>query len=136
MSYELVGKLFKKFDTVARSEKFSTREFGMEIVDGNYNQYIGLQLINDRCSMLDAHNEGEMIKVHFDLRGREWQGKFLTNLNAWRIDKADATAVAAAPQQAAPATVTAKPVVQPAGDSGFPTMADAPVQQAEDDLPF
>jgi single-strand DNA-binding protein len=135
MSYEAVGKLFKKMETEARSEKFSKRDFALEIADGNYPQLIGFQLVNERCSIIDQFNEGDSIKVHFDLRGREWNGKFLTNLNAWRIERADASAPAVQ-AQAAPATATAKPVVQPAGDSGFPTMADAPVQQAEDDLPF
>ena len=26
------------------------------------------------------------MKVHFDLRGREWQGKYFTNLNAWKVE--------------------------------------------------
>jgi hypothetical protein len=38
--------------------------------------------------MLDNYKEGERIKVSFDLRGREWNGKYLTNLNAWRIERA------------------------------------------------
>ena len=26
------------------------------------------------------------MKVYFDLRGREWQGKYSTNLQAWRVE--------------------------------------------------
>jgi hypothetical protein len=28
-----------------------------------------------------------MLKVSFNIRGSEWQGKFYVNLQAWRIDK-------------------------------------------------
>ena len=49
------------------------------------------QLVQDKCSLLDQYQEGQKIKVSFDLKGREWQGKFFTNLGAWRIDGVDAS---------------------------------------------
>ena len=36
--------------------------------------------------MLDPFDEGQDMKVHFDLRGREWNGKYFTNLNAWKLE--------------------------------------------------
>jgi len=74
MSFEVEGKLFKKFDTESKSEKFQAREFVIE-TDGQYPQYVKFQLVQDRCSAIDPLNEGEMIKVYFDLRGRQWQDK-------------------------------------------------------------
>ena len=32
------------------------------------------------------------MKVYFDLRGREWNEKYFTNLNAWRVEKPQAQA--------------------------------------------
>ena len=65
-----------------------------------------------------------MIKVHFDLRGREWNGKYFTNLNAWRIE----AAAAAAPEVAAD--------LMP-NDEDFPSASDEPATQGyADDLPF
>ncbi len=122
MSFEVEGKLHKKFETQSKSEKFQAREFVIEINNGNYPQFIKFQLVQDRCSAIDPHNEGDMIKVHFDLRGREWNEKYFTNLNAWRIEGA-----ASAPS-AAPTT--------PAGNTDFPTVSDAPAMEADDDLPF
>ena len=87
MSFEITGKLYKKFATESKSEKFQTREFVIEIADGNYPQLVKFQLLQERCQILDNYNEGEEIKVHFDLRGREWQGKFFTTLNSWRLEK-------------------------------------------------
>lgn len=86
MSFELEGLLHKKFDTEAKSESFQAREF-VVTTDGNYPQFVKFQLTQDKCQIIDGYNEGEKVKVFFDLRGREWQGKYFTNLNAWKIDK-------------------------------------------------
>ncbi len=80
----------------------------------------------DRTAIIDDLNEGDEIKVHFDLRGRQWQEKYFTNLNAWRVEKVS--------------TNTAPPVAPAAADSfnDFPTASttDEPTAEASDDLPF
>lgn len=86
MSFEVTGKLHKVFETDQKSTTFKAREFVIEVVDGNYPQFVKFQLTQDRCELIDSYAEGSDIKVHFDLRGREWQGKYFTNLNAWRIE--------------------------------------------------
>ena len=120
-SFEIEGKLLRKYDTENKTQAFQAREFVIEIQDGNYPQYIKFQLTQDRCALLDDYQEGGPIKVHFDLRGREWQGKYFTNLNAWRLEKLSATAAATTP----PAD----------DDTGFPSAGDEPAQVNED-LPF
>lgn len=123
MAFEVEGRLHKKFDTENKTDSFQAREFVIEINNGNYPQFIKFQLTQDRCPMVDPYNEGDQIKVHFDLRGREWNGRYFTNLNAWRIENA----------AAAPAENT-----QPAGgDMSFPSASDEPaVTSNNDDLPF
>lgn len=95
MSFEVKGKLHKIFPTEQKSASFSAREFVIEL-PGQYTNFIKFQLTQDRCSLIESYNEGDEINVHFDLRGREWQGKYFTNLNAWRIE-AGATEAPAAP---------------------------------------
>lgn len=85
-SFEITGKLFKKFDTEQKTQSFSAREFVLETNDNNYMQLIKFQLTQDRCGLLDPFEEGQELKVHFDLRGREWNGKYFTNLNAWKLE--------------------------------------------------
>ena len=127
MSFETEGILHKVFDTENKTATFQAREFVIE-VDGTYPQFVKFQLTQDRCALIDNYNENDSIRVHFDLRGREWQGKYSTNLNAWRIE----SGTAAAPAAAAPSAAA------PAGD--FPTLDDAPAttggSSVEDDLPF
>ena len=86
MSFEIEGLMHKIFDTEAKTESFQAREFVISI-EGNYPQFVKFQLTQDRCGLVDSFNEGEKVKVYFDLRGREWQGRYFTNLNAWKIEK-------------------------------------------------
>lgn len=88
MALEVEGVLHKKFDTESKTDTFQTREFVIK-TDGTYPQFVKFQLVQDRCSAIDPYNEGDNIKVSFDLRGREWNGKYFTNLNAWRIEKVE-----------------------------------------------
>jgi len=122
MSFEVEGKLYKKFDTESKTETFQARDFVIEVSSGNYPQLVKFQLVQDRCSLIDEYEEGDQLKVHFDLRGREWNGKYFTNLNAWRIEKAEAVGATEAPP--------------PASDDPFPTADDEPQNQPDDDLPF
>lgn len=86
MSFEVEGKLHKKFETEKKSDKFQAREFVLLVEDGQYPQYVKFQLVQDRCDVIDTFDEGADVKVYFDLRGREWQEKYFTNLNAWRVE--------------------------------------------------
>jgi single-strand DNA-binding protein len=86
MAMELEGTLFKKFDTQKVKENFQKREFVMEIQDGSYPQRIKLELTQDKCGLIDSFQEGDKVKVSFNIRGSEWQGKYFVNLQAWRID--------------------------------------------------
>ena len=120
MSFEVVGKLHKVFETETKGNNgFQAREFVIE-VSGMYPQFVKFQLTQDRCQLVDNYKVEQNIKVYFDLRGREWNEKFFTNLNAWKIEAADAAQTSTPP---------------PANDS-FPTTSDAPAATAADDLPF
>jgi hypothetical protein len=148
MALEVTGKLHKKFATEARgATAFQTREFVLEMMDGNYQQLIKFQLIKDACALLDKFNEQDEIKVEFNLRGREWKGKYLTNLNCWRMDKvnggdakpvAPTTKTASAPAAHPTAThhAPAPQAPMPTSKPPLPTAADAPNMDGDDDLPF
>lgn len=86
MTFEIEGILHKTFDVESKSASFQTREFVIT-TEGTYPQFVKFQLTQDKCGVIEGYPEGEKIKVSFDLRGREWQGKYFTNLNAWKIEK-------------------------------------------------
>ena len=126
MSYDITGTLVKKYETETKGESFRVRDFVIKANDGGqYDNFVKFQTTQDRTSIIDDMNEGDEIKVHFDLRGRQWQDKYFTNLNAWRVES-----VAAGNAPGAPSTAAAS------GPGDFPSAGDEPVVEADDDLPF
>ena len=97
-SFEIQGKLHKVFPSENKSGSFQAREFVIEVESGQYSQFVKFQLTQDRCDLIDSYSEGEEIQVSFDLRGREWDGKYFTNLNAWRLNRPSSTEKADSPK--------------------------------------
>ena len=95
MSYEITGKLLAKYDTVQRSETFKTREFVLEksedIGGRIITNYVKFQCVQDKTSILDRFNQGDEVKVSFNLKGSKWmkdgRENYITNLDAWRVEK-------------------------------------------------
>lgn len=77
MSFEIIGKLIVKYNTVQRSETFKTREFVIEKSDDIngrvINNYIKFQCVQDRTGIVDRYNEGETVKVYFNIKGTRWE---------------------------------------------------------------
>ena len=128
MSFEITGTLYKKFDTVQVNDRFKKREMVLEVIDGSYSQHIKFQMLQDRCSLLDNANEGDEVKLSFNIKGREYNSPkgetmYFTNLDAWRLEKVNANAPAATPAGG--------------GDNmSFPTASDESFSEGTDDLPF
>ena len=140
MSFELTGTLVKKYDTKDISDKFKKRDFVLEkkeVTNGfEFTDYIKFQLVRDKCSVIDPFNEGDILKVNFNLRGRKWEKNgeitYFTNLEAWKIEKLTSSQSDEAFKN----------------DDSFPGLDDAPAsdenqlnqgadsQGIDDDLPF
>ena len=88
MGYKAEGKIVKIFDAEQKSASFQAREFVIEVADGQYPQMVKFQLVQDKCDLVNDYSDGDSVEVEFDLRGREWNGKYFTNLQAWRIARA------------------------------------------------
>ncbi|MGB5988286.1 MAG: DUF3127 domain-containing protein [Marinifilaceae bacterium] len=94
MNYEVTGRLIVKDDIQAISDRFKKREFVIEVENernSDWNDFIKVQLTQDRCDLVENMNLNDMIKVSFNLRGRKWenngQTSYFTNLEGWRIEK-------------------------------------------------
>ena len=72
------------------SEKMNLVEFVLSIGD-KYPQLVQFQAVNERVKFLDGAKVGQECEVKFDLRGREYNGKFYVSLNAWDIRIASAS---------------------------------------------
>lgn len=140
MSFEVTGKLIVINDTQQVSDKFKKREFVLELneeINGNvYTNYAKMQLVQNKCDIIDRFNVGDNIKVNFNIKGNKWErdGKvnYITNLDAWRIENAD-QAMQGAPQ--------AQPAYNPSANTGNQDNNGGgnfynPSPENVDDLPF
>jgi hypothetical protein len=67
------GKVYKIFDTINVSEKFSKREFALEINNNQaYVQRVLFTLTKDNIDLLDGIEEGNDVVVDYQLNGKEW----------------------------------------------------------------
>ncbi len=100
MGIETTGKLHTIYETKQVSERFTKREFVVEIADNpKYPQTVLFQLTGDRCNQLDGLNVGDHITIEFSLRGREWRSpqgevKHFNSLDVWKVIPARAGASA------------------------------------------
>lgn len=91
---ELNVKIYKISETQKFSDIFSKREFIVE-TDSQYKQYLLIQVVKDKCTILDDCKVGENVKVSLNLNGRLWtnpQGeeKCFNTLDCWKIEKSEA----------------------------------------------
>ncbi len=119
---EISGKLKEIFDPQEFKSGFTKREFVVTTQE-QYPQDIKLELYNDKCDLINSFSKGQNVKVEFNLRGNEYNGKYFVNLNAWRITGEEAGGSGAS---------------APTGDlPPPPAPSDAPAPaEDDDDLPF
>lgn len=51
-----------------------------------YNPHLSISFLGDKCSLLDTLKINDEVKVHINLSSKEWNGKWFTNVNGWKID--------------------------------------------------
>lgn len=96
MSLEITGKLIQKLPmqsgTSARTgSSWQKQEFVIETGD-QYPKKICANLWGDKADQLNQFNIGDPIKVSFDLESREFNGKWYTDVKAWKIEVPQAAA--------------------------------------------
>ena len=143
MAMELEGRIARKLTvqtgTSARGA-WSKQEFVLEYQDGSFPAQVCMNVWgDDKVRDLDKYQVGDKVKISFNLSSREYNGRWYTDVRAWRIEPAGA-------QQSAPAGGYGAPAggySVPAGNQAAP-MPSAPLPTADDmssplddnDLPF
>ena len=127
-SFEIQGQIHSIGDTTEYGNNgFTKREFVIKLTGDNenpaYPNHIALELIKDKCVMMDNHHIGDEIQVQFNLSGRLWSGggnpeKCFTSLQAWKVDSVGAS------DNMAPPAFAESHYPQAAQDDGY------------DDIPF
>lgn len=91
MSYELTGKVKLVQEARTFSSGFTKREMVVTVEDGKYSQDISLEFVQDKVSLLDGISVGQEVRVFFDIRGREYNGRYFNNLVGWKIESRESS---------------------------------------------
>ena len=110
MAYELTGKIKLLQEPKTFDSGFTKREMVVIVEDGKYPQEINLEFVQDKVALLDNLQPGQEVTVSFDIRGREYNGRYFNNLQGWKVVVAD----------------------EQGGAGPGPALADVP----DDDIPF
>ena len=85
MAYDLSGKIKIIQEAKTFDSGFTKREMVVIVDDGRYPQEINIEFVQDKISLLDNLEEGQEVTVTFDIRGREYNGRYFNNLQGWKI---------------------------------------------------
>ncbi|NLF84680.1 MAG: DUF3127 domain-containing protein [Lentisphaerae bacterium] len=92
MLYEMTGTVKLVKETQTFNSGFTKREFVLTTEDDRFPQEVAFACIKDGCALLDGVQAGERLRVSFNIRGREYQGRHFVNLECFKFERLDATA--------------------------------------------
>ena len=95
MSFKVKGKVFDilpvQTGTSARGE-WKKQDFVIETAEEQYPKKICFTLFNDKVDMIKGIGNNSDVEVSFSVESREYNGKWFSNVNAYKIDRAEQTA--------------------------------------------
>lgn len=124
MALELEGRIARKLPvqqgTSARGA-WAKQEFIFEYQEGNFPSQICMNVWGDeKVRDLEKHQVGDKVRISFNLSSREYNGRWYTDVRAWRIEPAGQQPAGYAAPAPAP----------------MPTADDLSSPLSDDDLPF
>ena len=136
MAMELEGRIVRKLNvqtgTSARGA-WAKQEFILEYQEGNFPSQVCMNVWgDDKVRELDKYQVGDKVKVSVNLSSREYNGRWYTDVRAWRIEPANAPVQGYDYAQSAGAYSAPMSAPQSAPAPSVDDMS-SPV---EDDLPF
>lgn len=104
---EIQGRIKTIFATETVGQNGFQKRDLVITTDGQYPQDIIIQFTQGNCALLDNLQVGQIVKIHFNLQGREWtnpQGevKYFNTVLGWKIELIQTTNVAQNQYQQAP----------------------------------
>ena len=150
MAMEIEGRIARKLNVQSGTSSrgaWSKQEFILEYQEGNFPSQVCMNVWGEeKVKDLEKYQIGDKVKISFNLSSREYNGRWYTDVRAWRIEPAGSTGSYSAPTQgydyetgavAGGAGYVGTPA--PAAPQGYDYAASAGSYAAplsEDDLPF
>lgn len=88
---EIEGKIKVINDTQEVGSKGFKKRTMVITTDEQYPQIIQIEFVQDKVDLLDKLTIGDMVKIHINLRGREWtnpEGEVIVfnTIQGWRVE--------------------------------------------------
>ena len=64
---------------------FTKRDIVLSVQDGQYTQDVCIEFVQDKVVLLDTITVDQTITISFNIKGREYNGRYFNNLQGWRI---------------------------------------------------
>ena len=88
MALDITGKMIQKMNKtegVSKAGKpWSKQEFGIETME-TYPRKVCLSVMNEKVTELEKFNAGDVITASLNIESREYQGRWYTDVRAWKI---------------------------------------------------
>ena len=112
MGLEVSGKVFKILNeqkgTSAGGKDWVKQDFVIETED-QYPKKIAITAMGDKIvPVVKGLKLGQLVTVHINIESREYQDKWFSNVNAWRIDKLDGNSAPSNTNTTSASTKTSK----------------------------
>ena len=91
-SLELSGKVIQILPMESgegrTGQQWKKQYFVIEYMDGNYPKKVCIMLWGDKTDILKSIQPGSDVKVSFNVESREYNGRWYTDIKAWRVESA------------------------------------------------
>ncbi|GIJ92791.1 hypothetical protein CAPN002_00090 [Capnocytophaga stomatis] len=147
---ELQGRIKLIYDTLTfGTNGFQKREVVIT-TEEQYPQHIIVEFTQEKCALLDAFYIGQLVKISFNVRGREWinpqgEAKYFNSLQGWRIENMETiqqvsqpygTVYGSYPQNTPQVSPKQTEMFDGFSNPPFPVLKENETQENFDDLPF
>lgn len=132
-NFEIEGTLKQKFPVQTGNSargNWERQDFVLEFPEGNFTSQMCISAWgHDKVADLENFKVGDTVKVSFNIRAREYNGRWYNDIRAWRISSSAPSST----QQSVPAYAQSSQ-----GPSApVPSIDDMPADDSSlDDLPF
>ena len=138
MSFEIKGKIKILFDRQDFPSGFFKRDFVITTSD-QYPQDIKFGALKERVEQLEGLSVEDEVTVKFDVKGREYNGNYYVDLNAWRIERGASSQAAQVAGQTEQSSQTSQAQAPKVSLDPLPEVSAVELSSSsdsDDDLPF
>ena len=94
---QITGQIKKIYQTTQVTDSFKKRDFVVTTQE-QYPQDIIVQMVQDKCDVLNGYKVGDLVEVSINIRGKEYidknsgEARYFNTVQGWRIENRTAPA--------------------------------------------